>query len=141
MSMDASSLPNDLAVLKELVVKQDATIDQQVSTIDSLTSKLAQLEHYVAQLVRARFGPRSEKLDPTQMALFEAAVDEAAKSVAPVVETQVETHVRRGGGRSELPADLPRERIEHDLSEQEKCCPGCGQVRQRIGSETSEQLD
>jgi transposase len=134
MSMDATSLPNDPALLKELV-------SQHLSTIDSLSSELAQLKHYIAQLVRARFGPRSEKLDPNQLALFEAAVEEAVKSVAPVVETQVEAHVRRGGGRNELPADLPRERIEHDLSDNEKHCPGCGQVRERIGSETSEQLD
>jgi transposase len=134
MSMDATGLPNDPALLKELV-------SQHLSTIDSLASELAQLKHYVAQLVRARFGPRSEKLDPNQLALFEAAVEEAAKNVAPVVETRVEAHGRRGGGRSTLPADLPRERIEHDLSEEKKPCPGCGQVRQRIGSETSEQLD
>lgn len=138
MSMDATSLPNDPALLKELVV-------QQVSTIESLTGKLAQLEHYIAQLVRARYGPRSEKLDPNQLALFDAALldgalEEPAAERPPVSETPVEAHVRRGGGRQGLPAHLPRERIEHDLSEAEKCCPGCGQTRQRIGSETSEQL-
>ena len=95
MSMDASSLPNDPVLLKELVVKQDATIDQQVSTIDALSSKLAQLEHYIAQLVRARFGPRSEKLDPNQLALFGALGEDTANSAVPVVETKVETHVRR----------------------------------------------
>src|SRR6266566_9294901 len=118
MSMDASSLPNDPALLKELV-------SQHLSTSDSLSSERAQLKHYIAQLVRARFGPRSEKLDPNQLALFEAAVEEAAKTDAPVAATRVEAHVRRGGGRNELPADLPRERIEHDLSDEEKCCPGC----------------
>ena len=140
MSTDASSLPDDPALLKELVAQQDATIDQQVSTIETLTGKLAQLEHYVAQLVRARFGPRSEKLDPNQLALFAAAVEEPVPPVPPTSETSVPAHVRRGGGRSDLPADLPRERIEHDLSEAERRCPGCGQPRQRIGSETSEQL-
>lgn len=137
MSMDATRLPNDPALLKELV-------SQQHSTIESLTSKLAQLEHYVAQLVRARFGPRSEKLDPNQLALFELigeASEESVPTVAPIVETPVKEHVRHGGGRSVLPADLPRERIEHDLSEAEKQCPGCGQLRERIGSETSEQLE
>jgi transposase len=134
MSMDATSLPNDPALLKELVAQQDATID-------SLTSKLAQLEHYVAQLVRARFGPRSEKLDPNQLSLFEALGEEAAQPVVAALETTVASHVRHGGGRSELPADLPRERIEHDLSDEERPCPGCGQLRERIGSETSEQLE
>ena len=138
MSMDATSLPNDPALLKELVV-------QQVSTIESLTGKLAQLEHYIAQLVRARYGPRSEKLDPNQLALFDAALfdaalEEPAADEPAADETPVKAHVRRGGGRRGLPAHLPRERIEHDLSEAEKCCPGCGQTRQRIGSETSEQL-
>ncbi len=53
----------------------------------------------------------------------------------------MKSHVRRGGGRQELPPDLPRERIEHDLAEEQKCCPGCGELRQRIGAETSEQLE
>jgi transposase len=141
MSKDAASLPNDPALLKELVAQQDATIDQQVSTIETLSGELAQLKHYVAQLMRARFGPRSEKLDPNQLALFEAATEEPTKNVAPIVATPIAAHVRRGGGRNPLPADLPRERIEHDLNEHEKQCPGCGQIRQRIGSETSEQLD
>lgn len=118
-------------------------VSQQLSTIESLTSKLAQLEHYVAQLVRARFGPRSEKLDPNQLSLFEgsAVLEEPAEGVAPLVETQREAHVRRSGGRNALSADLPRERIEHDLSQEEKPCPACGQLRERIGSETSEQLE
>jgi transposase len=76
MSMDASSLPNDPALLKELV-------SQHVSTIDALSSKLAQLEHYIAQLVRAQFGPRSEKLDPNQLALFDALGDATAKPAVP----------------------------------------------------------
>ena len=120
-------------LLKELVV-------QQVSTIESLTGKLAQLEHYIANLVRARHGPRSEKLDPNQLALFDAALEELAAERPPVSETPVEAHVRHGGGRQSLPAHLPAERIEHDLSEAEKCCPGCGQTRHAFGSETSEQL-
>ena len=103
--------------------------------------KLAQLEHYVARLVRDRFGPRSERLDPNQLTLFAAAVVELAPPALAAVETPVHSHTRRGGGRNELPAELPRERIEHDLAEPEKLCPGCGQLRQRIGCETSEQLE
>jgi len=50
-------------------------------------------------------------------------------------------HVRRGGGRNTLPDNLPRERVEHDLAEQDKACPGCSRLRERIGSETSEMLE
>jgi len=40
-----------------------------------------------------------------------------------------------------LPDHLPRETVEHDLSDDEKCCPECGEQRQRIGCERSEQLE
>jgi len=134
MSTDASSLPNDVSACHALIA-------QQFSTIDDLQHKLTQLEHYVAQLVRARFGPRGERLDPNQLTLFAAAAVEVLPPAQDVVETPVVAHKRRGGGRNELPAELPRERIEHDLAEHEKFCPSCGQLRQRIGCETSEQLE
>ena len=71
MSTDASSLPNNVTACHALIA-------QQFSTIDDLQHKLSQLEHYVAQLVRARFGPRSERLDPNQLTLFAAAAVEDA---------------------------------------------------------------
>jgi transposase len=40
-----------------------------------------------------------------------------------------------------LPASLPREEVRHELSPEQRRCPGCGEVRQEIGSETSEQLE
>ena len=137
MSTDAcSSLPADVDACHALIA-------QQFSAIDALQSELAQLKHYVALLVRSRFGPRSERIDPNQLALFDESpmATTAAVDVALAVETVVPAHTRRGGGRNELPAELPRERMEHDLAEAEKCCPGCGQLRQRIGCETSEQLE
>jgi transposase len=48
---------------------------------------------------------------------------------------------RRGGWRKELPANLPRECLERDLSDAEKLCPCCGRPRERFGIETSEQLE
>jgi transposase len=48
---------------------------------------------------------------------------------------------RKGHGRRRIPDDLPRERIIHDLPENEKPCPCCGTMRTVIGQETSEQLD
>ena len=133
MSKDAFSLPDDAAVLRELVAQQAATIDEQRRELD-------QLKHYVAQLLKARFGPRTERLDPQQLALF-AEPSVAPAAPAPPVETPVAAHVRRGGGRNALPEHLPRERIEHDLAEHDKSCPGCGRRRERIGCETSEQLE
>ncbi len=49
---------------------------------------------------------------------------------------------RRGSsGRQPLPKALPRERIEHALPEQERCCTACGVELTKIREEVTEQLD
>ncbi len=49
---------------------------------------------------------------------------------------------RRGSsGRQPLPKALPRERIEHALPEQERCCTACGVELTKIREEVPEQLD
>jgi transposase len=134
MSTDAFSLPDDTALCHEL-------IRQQADTIRQSQRKIEQLEHYLKQLLRRQFGPRRERLDPDQLALFDAGI------VEPVAEDTVETEEssksqrRRGGGRRPLPKELPRKRIEYQLPEAELPCPECGQRRQKIGEEVSEQLE
>ena len=48
---------------------------------------------------------------------------------------------RHKHGRRPLPDHLPRIEILHDLKDDEKPCPCCGELRQRIGEEVSEQLE
>jgi len=138
MSTDASlPLPEDPALLKALAA-------QQQSTIDALQREMDQLKHYLAQLLRQRYGPRSEKCDPAQLALFDAAAEAfpAADATEPAVaQTPVRRHTRRGGGRNELPADLPRKRVEYPLPPESLPCPCCGQERTKFGEEISEQLE
>jgi transposase len=78
------------------------------------------------------------------MALFaemlkriEAQSPSPEPSPAPVVPLTD----RKGHGRRKLAPELPRERVIHDLPEDEKPCPCCGTMRTVIGDETSEQLD
>ena len=50
--------------------------------------------------------------------------------------------VARGhGGRRPLPRSLPRQTVVHDLADDQKLCPCCGQPRAVIGEDRSEQLD
>src|SRR5260363_263840 len=42
--------------------------------------------------------------------------------------------------RRALPAELPRQRIEYDLPDAQKCCPHCQRMMHRIGEDISEQL-
>ena len=56
MSMDAHSLPDDVGACHAL-------IQELTTTVTSQGRELEQLKHYIAQLLRQRFGPRSERVD------------------------------------------------------------------------------
>ena len=103
------------------------------------------LEHRLDQLLRRLYGPRSEKIDPSQLLLFAEVLAEPDLPKVEKAETQVELttgpKTEKGHGRKKIPADLPRLRLEHDLSEAEKICACCGEKMAEIGEETSEQLD
>jgi len=74
-----------------------------------------------------------------------SASDDSGAAPHPLPEDTaslvIREHVRRGGGRGRLPDHLPREVVDHDLADVDKPCPCCGETRQRIGCETSEQLE
>ena len=118
--------------------------EQLREQLDSANRKMTQMEHQLQQLLQRLYGRSSERIDPKQMALFAEMLRElesqnpAAPEVPPAPTT---TTPRNGHGRRRLPADLPRERIIHDLPDDEKPCPCCGEMRTLIGEETSEQLD
>jgi transposase len=106
------------------------------------------LEYLVHELRRARFGPRSEKLDPDQQQLafedIEIAIAEVQESVgrragtpdATADETNLEHPQRRSRA---LPKELPR--IEQVIEPPSIACPcGCGSMV-KIGEDRSERLD
>ena len=69
-----AALPNDLALCHELLRQQAAALEQARRRIE-------QLEHSVDLLLRQRYGPRSERIDPNQLRLFtDEGDDPAAKS-------------------------------------------------------------
>lgn len=108
---------------------------------------IASLEHRLDLLLRKLYGRSAERIDPKQMALFadllkqlESQTPAAPTAPSPATIAPASTPKSNGHGRRKLPADLPRERIVHDLPEDQKPCPCCGTMRDLIGQETSEQL-
>ena len=74
MCEHAAPLPNDLELCHEI-------IRQQAETIRGAQRRIEQLEHQLEQLLRHRFGPRRERVDPGQLRLF---TEDAAEDVAEV---------------------------------------------------------
>jgi transposase len=104
----------------------------------------ARLEHLVHELRRARFGPRSEKLDPDQQQLafedIEITIAEVQESVECRPGASDNAKVEGPQRRSRtLPKELPR--IEQVIEPASIACPcGCGTMV-KIGEDRSERLD
>lgn len=131
----AAQLREQLAV----ALDQLAVANKQ---LDRLEKKLATvLEALNIERQRA-FGARSEKA-AGQGELFDEAenieAEEEAEEPASADFTPKATTDRKPA-RKPLPADLPRERIVHELPESERQCP-CGCTMREIGEKTSEELD
>jgi transposase len=146
-------LPNDVATLQELLLAQQAEReallverDRQLAARDA---QIVQLQHEVARLRRAQFGPRSERGRPEaagQARFIFPELLEAAQRVADAtgatgtIEVLVAGHRRRRRGRrAEFPGHLPVVRTTFDLPEEQRLC--CGQPMAPIGHETSRQLE
>ena len=136
-----ATLPTDPRVLQQLVLE----LREQLAK--ALREK-AGLEFEVQRLGRQLFGRRSERIDPNQLTLPElTALLEALGSSPPPVEEEIEEKQpapaprRRKRRKRARFDDLPLERIEHGLSEEDRHCPCCGDERRIIRFETSIQLE
>jgi transposase len=147
MSMDANSLPNNPAELRALLLAEraqhEATLAQIEATLSSAQRTISQQEQTIARLLRRMYGPQQERIDPNQLTLFdthelEELAEELAEKKAPAPSSLAR---KNGHGRRGLPRNLPREQVLHELPAAERACPCCGEVRQEIGRETSEQLE
>lgn len=124
----------------ELLRAERAEFIEQLKQRDR---KIDDLQHQVQALLRRYFGRSSEKMDPRQMLLFENLIDQAIPEMPTDDDGDdpAPPRQRKGHGRRRLPSNLPREKVIHDLPEEEKPCPCCGKLRHIIGKETHEQLD
>ncbi len=138
----------ELAKLRQEVELLRTERQQFLEQLQQKSREIDGLQHQLQYLLRRLFGRSAEKIDPKQMQLFETLLNQLAPPApTPTPEPAVEpvppsplpaTH---GHGRRRLPSNLPRQKIIHDLPEDQKPCPCCGKVRHVIGQEVSEQLD
>ena len=141
MAIDPKKLPKDPEILQQIVV--------------DLTRQLDKSQRLLQQLLTTRSGTRSEQLSPDQLRLFaqqvgiELATTEAAEPEGKQQKDGDDPPAAGNGGDSEgkkrgrqpLPGHLKRERIVHDLAEQDKHCAECQEDLRRIGEEVSERYE
>jgi transposase len=146
------SLPDDPQALKQIILNLSRERDENARQRDDWHVKFLRAETELLRLRKWYYGPRADRLqtpgDVAQMLLGFAEQLES-RPVNPEdrpeeQESPPATTVRRvRRGRRNLAAfeDLPVTRKEHDLPEDQKRCPCCGEPRQRIGEESSWQIE
>lgn len=163
LTIDPATLPDDAALLKRVIVQhRQQLVEHRVlverikqEASEQLAAQRAQLEAQhkaeMAAVLRRFYGPKNERFDPRQLLLFGLQVEQAAGQLDNPAEFDAEAQPparrkkqgkRHEHGRGKLPDHLPRIPIEHDLTDDEKKCPCCGELRCRTGApEVSEQLE
>jgi hypothetical protein len=139
------SLPGDPEALKLIIINLSRERDElQVAKL--------RLEMELLRLKKLYYGPRADRLqqasDAAQM-LLEFARGMELQPVNPgdlpadIPEGEIKTVRRVRRGRRNLAAfdHLPATRKEHDLSDAEKVCPCRGKTREKIGEESSWQVE
>lgn len=120
MSSSSSPLPESHQELVDLLY-------QQASQIEQLQQKVQWFEEQFHLARHKQFGTSSERSIKEQPNLFNEA--EAVAEAGPVEEAirQTITYERKKPGRRPIPKDLPIERIEYRLPEEEQICTTCGE--------------
>ena len=154
-----TSLPNDPQALKQIIVDLSRRCDERDSRVadlqrerDELQVAKLRLEVELLRLKKWYYGPRADRLqtpgDVAQLLLqfaqeLEARPVNPADLPADVPEVEVKSvrRVRRGHRNLAAFDHLPVTRKVHDLSEVDKPCPCCGETRQKIGEESSWQIE
>lgn len=142
--------------LAEVKAQYAATSEQFSQTLQEKQNEINLLRREVKRLLSAVRGSRQERINPDQLLLFtveemkqladeleQEKRDRLGNEAQPVEEQSAdpEPKARKRTGRQRLPANLRREVVRHELSEAERGCPCCGQMRVEFDVETSEQLE
>jgi transposase len=137
--IDPENLPDDPALLKEMIRELLSVTDKFGRRIDYLERQL--------------FGRKSEKIDPTKLQyafpLFPMPPEGKVEPAAPLPATTLASPASKsksktpapGHGRRSLPANLPRERVVHKPADEECRCSNCRKPMKEIGREITEQLE
>lgn len=135
--MTNTSAPTNEEV--EALLKLNAQLEQQVM---ELQLKLAWYEEKFRLQQKRLFAASNERSDVVQLLLFNEAEDEAKPNAEePTMETiTYKRKKKQKGKREEQLKNLPVERIEYRLSEEEQVCSCCGGPTHEMSVEVRREL-
>jgi transposase len=157
---DASAiaeLPDDTSLLKKLLLERHSLLVEQEARItdlqrqrDEMEVAKLRLEMELLRLKKWYYGPRADRLDVGQLLLeFAVALEQrpvneqdlAQAAADDVASTAGVRRVKRGRRNIGALDKLPIVQKVHDLTTDQKPCPCCGNAREKIGQESTWQIE
>ena len=131
--------------LESLLHDLERQLEETCSTTEELQRSYACLKEEYLALKRLFFGPRRERLPeaPGQQHLFDADTSLRPLTNQPIPRRRrnwPRASASKGHGRREIPDDLPRTDVPHDVPPEARVCD-CGREKARIGEDVTEQLE
>ena len=152
--VDINALPDSASDLKKIIsnlnhkaISEIQARDQKIKTrdqeIQTRDQKIQLLEDKINILQRNNYAPKSEKVSPNQLGLFNEAEELTLDKIDDdkFEDKEIITYERNKKRKPRIPESLPREEIIIDLPEDKKFCPVDGTPLKEIGEETSEKLE
>ena len=147
-----NELPGDIDALKALIVAERASHsavlierDQLADRNTRLESANARLEQILAEIRRAHFGRKSERISDDQLALaLEELETAAAKIEAEVVKSDTKPKAERPRRQRQTSGDCLDHLAHEEVVIEPECgttCPCCKGQLHRIGEDTAKRLD
>jgi len=137
-----SMLETQNSAVEQLRVEREAFRAER----DTANAEVEKLQLIIKELMRSRYGARSEKLDPDQLQLALEEVAQSLGAAQAAVDPEAPADRKAAGerkpplrNRGALPAHLPRVEVVIDV--EDKRCPYCGGAMHVIGEDVAEMLD
>jgi transposase len=134
MAIDTSALPDDPAVLKQMIA-------ELLRALRSARRDKEALQQRLDALLRRLHGPRPEPAHPQQPLLF-PQVEAVPPPPTPAAEPPRQRgQSNRPHGRRRPSRTLRQETRRYELTAAERLCPTCQHERHEMGVETTRQYD
>jgi transposase len=141
MTDTVDTLPYDIEALRALLVAERSA---HIAERDKLAARNARLEEILAEIRRAHFGRKSERINDDQLALaledLETSLEKAeAEDEKADASLRAERTRKRRASRNASLDHLPHEEVV--VEPESKVCPCCQGALHVIGEDVSKRLD
>lgn len=136
-----------LDTMPEQVRAYVATLEQRNAALEQANTELNAKVHWLEERIRLamkqRYGASSERSNPDQLSLIFDEAEVIANSNEPEPTMETITYKRRKkqpGRREELLQDLPVERIEYEIPEEDRVCGACEGTMHDMSTEVRREI-